>query len=61
MGEMNKESALRYKIILNDIYPQCLASDLNEEQCRKQVVKLRDERPGMDIRVFTMDGDSAYW
>lgn len=58
---MNKKSAIRYKIILNDIYPQCLAFNLNEEQCREQVRKLRNEYPGMDIRVFTMDGDSVYW
>lgn len=58
---MNKESAIRYKIILNDIYPQCLASNLSEEQCRKRVFELRGEHPGMDIRVFTMDGDSVYW
>ncbi len=52
---------IKYKIILNDIYLQCLASNLNEEQCRKQVFELRSKYPGMDIRVFTMDGDSVYW
>lgn len=54
-------SVIKYKIILNDIYPQCLAFNLNEEQCREQVLKFRGEYPGMDIRVFTMDGDSVYW
>lgn len=52
---------MKYKIIMNDIYPQCLASNLDEEQCKEQVLKLRSEHPGMDIRVFTMDGDSVYW
>jgi len=52
---------IKYKIILNDVYPQCLASDLNEEQRKEQVLKLRSEHPGMDICVFTMDGDSVYW
>ena len=59
---MNKNyNDIKYKIILNDIYPQCLASNLNEEQRRKQVSELRSEYPGMDIRVFTMNGDSVYW
>lgn len=58
---MNNEQPLRYKIILDDVYPHCLAFNLTEEQCKEQIIFFRNKYPGMDIRVFTVDGDSIYW
>lgn len=50
-----------YKIILDDIYPQCIAYNLTAEEAKNQVEQLRKEHPKCDFYVFTMDGDSIYW
>ena len=50
----------KYKIILDDVYPQCCAYDLTEDEVKEKVENLRSEKPGMSFYVFTMDGDSTY-
>lgn len=50
-----------YKIILDDVYPRCIAYNLTEEEAKNQVAQLRKENPKYDFYVFTMDGDSTYW
>ena len=50
-----------YKIILDDIYPHCIAYNLTEEEAKHQVAQLRKEHPNYDFYVFTVDGDSTYW
>lgn len=57
---MDKEKLL-YKIILNDVYPQCCGADLTADEAKTLLAKLREERPTLDFRVFTMDGLSMYW
>lgn len=52
---------MMYKIILNDVYPQCCASNLTEDEAKEKVKNLRAERPKLEFHVFTMDGDSTYW
>lgn len=52
---------IKYKIILNDIYPQCLAYNLTEQECIEKLNELRKKHPNQDIRAFTIDGDSCYW
>ena len=52
---------VRYKIILDDVFPQCCGYDLSEEEAKMTLAKLRAESPSLDFRVFTVDGDSRYW
>ena len=54
-------SEIKYKIILNDIYPQCLAYNLTKQECIEKLDELRKKYPNQDIRAFTVDGDSCYW
>lgn len=50
-----------YKIIFNDVYPRCLATNLTEAECKEKLIELRKAYPNCDIRAFTIDGDSCYW
>lgn len=52
---------VRYKIILDDVFPQCCGYDLSEDEAKTMVAKLRAEKPSLDFYVFTVDGDSTYW
>ena len=58
-----KKHKTMYKIILDDVFPQCLAYDITADECKEKLVKFREEMPKMasSIRAFTVDGDSVYW
>lgn len=61
--EEKEKHKTMYKIILDDVFPQCLAYDITADECKEKLAKFREEKPKMAlyIRAFTVDGDSVYW
>lgn len=62
-NEAKEKHKTMYKIILDDVFPQCLAYDITADECKEKLAKFREEKPKMasSIRAFTVDGDSVYW
>lgn len=62
-NEAKEKHKTMYKIILDDVFPQCLAYDVTADECKEKLAKFREEMPKMasSIRAFTVDGDSVYW
>jgi hypothetical protein len=62
-NEVKEKHKTMYKIILDDVFPQCLAYKITADECKKKLAKFREEMPKMasSIRAFTVDGDSVYW
>lgn len=62
-NEAKENHKTMYKIILDDVFPQCLAYDITADECKEKLAKFRKEMPKMasSIRAFTVDGNSVYW